>query len=221
MPHGLPHCGSTLGPTLRHHQNYKCIYISGQVSAIVVGNKTQQRKFTQIKKLNNFTTFRNFSKFGYLDQVSSISLHLPPHWSSPRMGFLSWLGAFRWHRPYRYHPRKLLRTNVVTQCADPMCWPNVLTQCADPMCWPNVLTQCAHPMCLDSMCVDPMCFDPMFFEFWPNVFWPNVFFSFDPMCCVMTRCVWTHCVGTQCGAPKCLAYKNKLAKSTYFLCCTY
>ena len=39
----------------------------------------------------------------------------------------------------------------------------------------------------------------------------------------MTRCVWTHCVGTQCGAPKCLAYKNKLAKSTFFVlyikCC--
>ncbi len=32
--------------------------------------------------------------------------------SSPTKGFLSWLGALRWHGPSRCHPRKLPRTRL-------------------------------------------------------------------------------------------------------------
>ena len=91
MPHGLPHCGSTLGPTLRHHQNYKCIYISGQVSAIVVGNKTQQRKFTQIKKLNNFFQNSIYPAYFFLPLVRNLGRPGDCRWSDRLKMFMAGL----------------------------------------------------------------------------------------------------------------------------------
>ncbi len=58
---------------------------------------------------------KSFKEFQNLNQVSSVSLLLPPHRPSPTKGFLSWLGALRWHGPSRRHPRKLLRNPVVVK----------------------------------------------------------------------------------------------------------
>jgi len=45
-----------------------------------------------------------------LKRVLFGSLLLPPRRHSPTKGFLSWLGALRWHEQFRRHLRKLLRT---------------------------------------------------------------------------------------------------------------